>query len=184
MTAPVRRQGKKNINQTFFDESTDWRGKHLKTIERNYKRAKYFEEMFELLLSIYKNKTSLLSEFNIASIDILSDYLGLKTETQISSQMNVREKSSRRLLQIIQKMKGTHYLTGHGARNYLEHELFEKDCIDVEYMEYKCSIYPQLWEREFTQYVSIIDMIAHCGSRSIENMNSETVNWLELIKQN
>lgn len=183
LTAPVKRQGKEIINKVYFDESFNWREKHLKKIQRNYKKAKYFDEMFQLILQIYKNETSLISDFNICAIETLANYLGLDPTTYISSNLNVNEKSSLKLLDIIQKLKGTHYLTGHGAKNYLDHKLFENNSVAIEYMDYKCSNYQQLWGKEFTQYVSIIDMIAHFGNNSIINMKSKTINWQDYIYQ-
>ena len=68
------------------------------------------------------------------------------------------------------------YVTGLGARNYLDHQLFEDAGIRVEYMCYEKAIYPQL-HGEFTPHVSILDLIANTGKEGVENIRSGTTYW-------
>jgi hypothetical protein len=66
-----------------------------------------------------------------------------------------------------------------GALNYLDHSLFEQNGIQVEYMNYLKTRYPQDFG-EFNPYVSILDLIANQGKEGINVINSSTINWKEL----
>ena len=80
----------------------------------------------------------------------------------------------------MQRLKGTTYITGHGAARYLDHSLFLESGIDVQYMEYHKTPYPQL-HGAFTPYVTSLDLVANCGSDGIHYIRSGTVGWKEFL---
>jgi hypothetical protein len=82
----------------------------------------------------------------------------------------------------VQRFGGNVYVTGHGARNYFDHELFERHGISVEYMDYQKIPYPQL-HGAFTPYVTILDLIANCGAESMAYLQSGTVRWREFVEK-
>jgi hypothetical protein len=71
-------------------------------------------------------------------------------------------KKTDRLLQILQAVGATHYLSGPAARDYIETEKFEAAGITLEYMEYNYPEYPQLYP-PFDSYVSILDLLFMTG---------------------
>ncbi|MCX7135190.1 MAG: WbqC family protein, partial [Proteobacteria bacterium] len=85
---------------------------------------------------------------------------------------------SARVLDIVRKLDGTIYVTGHGARNYLDHEAFERAGVHVEYMQYLKTPYPQL-HGAFNPYVSVLDLIANAGRAGLDCIHSQTVGWKE-----
>jgi hypothetical protein len=88
--------------------------------------------------------------------------------------------SSQRVLDIVKALGGARYVTGLGARKYLDHQLFEDSGIRVEYMDYNKSSYKQL-HGEFTPYVSILDLIANKGKDGIEIIQSGTIDWKDYL---
>lgn len=88
--------------------------------------------------------------------------------------------SSQRVHDVVRALDGDVYVTGHGAKNYLEHNLFENSAIAVEYMDYQCVAYSQL-HGEFTPYLSALDLIANCGKAGREMIRSGSINWKEFI---
>jgi len=70
-------------------------------------------------------------------------------------------------------------VTGDGARAYLDHEEFERCGIDVQYMDYKKLEYPQRFP-PFTPFVSVLDLIANCGTDGRQQFVSGTVSWRNL----
>lgn len=182
ITAPVKRQGKQLISSIEFDSQQDWKKKHLRKIKESYSKAKYSEEMMNLLEDIYSYNTNSLCQFNINAIIKICNYLNIDCEFVYSSQFSILSSSSNKLLEIVKKLEGNVYITGHGAKNYLDYELFEKNHIRVEFMDYKCNPYYQL-HGEFTPYVSIIDLIANNGKDGLEYINSGTKNWRRFIDE-
>lgn len=168
------------IKDVRVAEYLGWREKHFETFRHFLSKAPFYTTAAELLQEIYSYKTDNLSSFNINAIEIISSYLGFKRQFLRSSELQTNGSSSVKLLNIVKKLGGDVYITGHGAKNYLDHDLFEKEGIEVRYMDYKILPYPQFYG-EFTPYVSIIDMIAHNGAESVKFLNSQTVNWKNFI---
>jgi len=79
-------------------------------------------------------------------------------------------------------LKGKVYITGHGAANYLDHQLFEKAGISVEYMNYKMRPYKQAYG-QFTPYVSILDLIANAGKAGKKYLTPQTISWKKFLER-
>jgi hypothetical protein len=86
------------------------------------------------------------------------------------------------VLDVVRALGGTRYITGHGARHYLDHEAFEAAGVAVEYMDYRCTPYPQ-FHGAFTPYVSILDLVAHCGHEGVSHIHSGTRPWRSFIDE-
>ena len=81
---------------------------------------------------------------------------------------------------LVKELDGETYITGHGARNYLDHELFEEAGVRVEYMKYNQTEYRQL-HGAFTPFVSILDLIANEGKDGRRVISSSSVYWKEFM---
>ena len=169
------------IKDVLIDEHLCWRKKHLEAFHHFLSKAPSYSDANMLLEQIYSYKTDKLSLFNINAIEIIASYLGFnRTFLKSSELQEVTGISSLRLLNIVRKVGGKIYITGHGAKNYLDYDLFEQAGIEVRYMDYKILPYPQFYG-DFTPYVSIFDLIAHTGPDSVNFFNSKTINWRDFI---
>jgi hypothetical protein len=128
--------------------------------------------------SAYRQKFQYLADLNIFLLERISNYLGINTLFKRSSSMNINGCSSHRLINIVQKLEGKIYLTGHGAKNYLDHEMFEQENIQVQYMHYQIKKYEQS-DENFTPYVTILDLIARKGAAALNYLESTTISWKE-----
>ena len=81
---------------------------------------------------------------------------------------------------MVSALGGGRYVTGWGARSYLDHEAFEAAGIAVEYMEYRKLPYPQL-HGDFMPYVSSLDLVANLGVEGAACIQSETVSWRDFV---
>lgn len=182
LSVPIlkKNQGIQLIKDVIIDDTREWRALHRKILKHMYGKAPFYEEMISLLESIYCQEITLLSELNIRAIERISDYLGISTEFARSSELKTTSHSSEKLLEIIKKLGGDTYITGHGALNYLNYDLFESNNIRVEYIDYENLPYPQMYG-EFNPYVSILDLIANVGDQSIEYFNSPIKYWRDFI---
>lgn len=179
LTVPVKRDGKQLIQNVKIDATKNWKENHLGVFRQSYRKAPFGDMAIELVESIYAMDTDSLSDFCIFGIEKIAALLGLKKcEFARSSRYGFTSFSSRKLLDIVMAEKGKKYITGHGAINYLDHELFELHGINVEYIQYNLNEYPQL-HGEFTPYVSMVDVIANIGERSSELIIAKSINWKE-----
>jgi len=179
MTLPLEkvRLGQ-HINEIMVSDHIDWRKKHLGQLQRCYAQAKYFEEMMSLVESVYDIPGNNLSEIAIASMDMVCGYYGFTKSRSfhLASDYKLEGKSSERVLDVVKHFSGSRYVTGLGALNYLNHDLFEDNSVSVEYMDYRKKSYPQFFGT-FTPYVTILDLIANCGRGGEEYICSKAIDW-------
>lgn len=184
MTVPLRdlKLGQR-IDQVLIDDRKDWRRSHRDVLASAYADAPYKDDMLKIVESVYQLPCKTVDQLSEASIASLCDYFGIAPNTRFlqSRDLQIDGSSSERVLEIVSKLKGTAYITGLGARNYLQHELFETTGINVRYMNYRMTPYRQL-HGEFTPYVSALDLVANLGGAGADYINSSTIDWKEMIK--
>ncbi len=184
MTIPLARPSRQSagLNMVQISKAKDWREAHKKSFQHNYARAPYGGDAGELLSSVLASPHENLAELCIRSIESPAVHMGLNTKFVRSSTLGVEGKSSERVLKIVKHLGGDTYVTGHGAKNYLDCELFERNNIRVEFMDYKKTPYPQLWG-EFNPHVSILDLIANTGQEAVSYLDSGTIYWREFLNK-
>jgi len=179
MTVPVVGNGRsQTIDETVVDHTVNWQRRHLEMLRHAYARAPYRDDMLELATRVFDATARTLAEVSRASLLALVDYFGLRQGVEFldSRALGVAGASSQRLRDIVLGVQGTTYVTGHGARNYLDHALFEQAGIEVAYMAYELRSFPQL-HGPFTPFVSALDLVANCGSEGRNVIASGTVGW-------
>ena len=182
LTAPIKRKGIQLIKDVEFDNNTDWRSNHLRRIKETYAKAPFADDMMNMINMIYSFDTNFLAEFNINAIEIISKFFKIECDFVKSSKFNYTSSSSKKLLDIIKEFNADIYITGHGAKNYLDYNLFEVNNVTVEFMNYKCNVYNQI-HGKFTPYVSIIDLVANKGIEGKKYINSNTKYWRKFIDE-
>ncbi len=152
------------IKDSYITYEERWVDNHLKFLKSNFQKSPFCDEMTDLVESIYSLKFETISQLNSYAIEVISKYfrLGEKIQFFTSSALELKSTSSQHLLDIVKIYKGDNYITGWGAKNYLDYSLFEKENIDVQYMDYEKKEYSQLYG-DFTPFVSILDLIANTG---------------------
>jgi len=170
------------IGEVEINDDRDWRASHLDMLSQAYSDAPYKVDMLDLVGCVYAEKFSTIAELSIKSLEVVNDYYELTENTifRDSRELKIDGFSSQRVLDIIKAMDGDVYITGHGAKKYLEHDLFESSGVRVEYMEYEKKVYSQL-HGDFTSYVSILDLIANVGSEGKCYMNSGATYWRDCL---
>jgi hypothetical protein len=183
LTVPLKRSSSiQLIQDSFISYEENWIDKHLKFLSINYLRSPFKDDMISIAETTYKHKFETISQLNIYAIEAICKYFNFykAKEFHISSQLNLTTTSSQHLLDIVRIFNGQYYVTGLGALNYLDYEIFEKEKVRVNYMVYNKNPYFQLYG-EFTPYVSILDLIANEGIGGVDVINSESMYWKEFI---
>jgi len=164
------------INEMKVNELISWREYHKKKFIYNYSRAPYYEDALALLEEVLSLPNNNLAEITINSLKVCCKFLGFRKTFIKSSTLGIDGKGTERLVRITKYLNGDIYITGHGAKNYLDYDLFESSDIKVEFMNYKNISYPQLWG-DFNPYVSILDLISNTGRDASKYINSESLYW-------
>jgi len=173
LTIPVRR---KKISQLIKDTKVQdkrWSKKHWTTIRQNYSKSLYFKEYKDIFEELYlNNKEEYLSQINYKFIVTINKILGIDTKIRWSSEFNLVDGQTERLLAICKDCNADIYLSGPSAKNYFDEDLAKKENIKVEWIDY--SNYPkynQLYP-PFEHRVTILDLIFNEGSNAIKFMKS------------
>uniref|UniRef100_A6VTI4 WbqC-like family protein n=1 Tax=Marinomonas sp. (strain MWYL1) TaxID=400668 RepID=A6VTI4_MARMS len=174
LTIPVEVKGKyfQKINETQISE-LDWAVKHWQTIKQFYSKTPYFKEYKDVFESFYLNTIETdLSKVNFNLIQIVSDILDIKTKLRWSSEFDLVDGQSEKLLSICQQAGANTYLSGPAAKDYFDESLAEKMGIKVEWMDY--SGYPEYQQlhQPFEHGVTILDLIFNEGPNAIKFMKS------------
>ncbi len=169
------------VNETQLS-GHDWRRKHLSALQQAYAKAPCVDEMLALAEGVLGRETDSLSAVSAASVMALSEYFEITPgDIRWSSRMKIEGEGSARVLAICLALGADRYVTGHGARDYLDHESFEASGIRVEYMNYEKRPYSQL-HGDFTPYVTALDLAANRGRLGREVIASGTVYWKDFLK--
>ena len=170
------------IDEVALDERSDWRSRHRDILRQNYLKAPFRGDMLALVDRVFSQEAKTVADISRQSMLALAAYFQLDRPQYVSSRdLPIDGASSERVCDIVRHLGGTAYITGHGARNYLNHALFEENGISVGYMHYLKTPYPQL-HGDFTPYVTALDLVANCGPNGADMLSSGTIDWKEFTQ--
>jgi len=169
LTVPVRitkgSGGKVKYTEVEFAEQ-NWRGKQIKTLTMNYKRAPFFPEIIPLVRAPIESATSLV-ELNIGLIEGIANYLKIDTKRiRLSEILTSFGQKTDLIVDICQAVGANIYLSGTGGgRDYNDEKLLARNGITLAYSDFIHPVYSQLWS-EFTPGLSILDLLFNHGPAS------------------
>ncbi|PLX98715.1 MAG: hypothetical protein C0623_11985 [Desulfuromonas sp.] len=175
LTIPVESKGKyyQKISETLVSDHS-WAQKHWQSISNFYRKAKYFKKYSSQLRDTYEKASTEnhLSKINMLFIEMINDILGIGTEIRQSSEFELVNDQTGRLLNICKDLNADYYLSGPAAKGYLDVNQFSDEKIKVDWMEY--SSYPEYSQLfgQFEHAVSILDMIFNIGPETPKYMKS------------
>ncbi len=162
LKSPRYKVNLKDIRISYHD---NWKKKLLTTLQHAYGKAKYFEEVMLIMKDILYVDFEFLVDLNIYSTKMILKYFGYEKPTLRSSNIEGKpEDRMDRIIFITKYMNGSTFLSGDGAKCYLDVEYFRNQGVNVEFQNYECKEYPQLWGNEFVPYMSILDYMMNIGN--------------------
>jgi len=176
MSIPVSKKGRLNlkINEVKVADSR-WPKKHWTTLSNTYARSEHFKDYADFFENIYLHKANTLeslSDINYLFITEINRILGIPTRIRQSTEFELGEGKTERLLNICKQTKADIYLSGPAASNYLDKSIFQQEGINIEWMNYEhYPEYKQLHE-PFEHGVTILDLLFNEGPNSKKYMRS------------
>jgi hypothetical protein len=168
LTVPVHLQDhlNKTITEIEIDEQHDWRRKHLRAIEQNYRRASCFSGNREKLTAAYAPKESRLSELCFAQLRFWLAELNIATRIVRASELPVQERKSDLVLALCKYFGASAYLSGPLGRDYLQQQQFADAGIEVHYHDYVHPRYQQLYG-DFVPAMGVVDYWMNCPDAAL-----------------
>ena len=161
------------INQILLSEDTCWQKNHLKTLKVNYQKAPFFDEIFPLLSNIHESASPLMTDLNMQIIELLMDLFDVRLPFVFASTLGARGRSNELLISQLKEVGATHYLSGNGARDYMQPEKFIQAGIEVVWQQFTHPVYPQQFGA-FVPYLSSLDVLFNCGVTASRKILRET----------
>lgn len=163
ITIPVSYRYGDLINQVRICYEKDWKSKLLKTVQINYRKTPYFDDVFDLLERHISDKHDLLFELNYSIMSEIIERFELNTKIIIASrEVPTKEKNNKRNVFQCKALGGTIYYSGVGGKAYNDEEYYRKNGIAIIYSDYKPLKYRQNG-KEFIENLSVLDYIFNCG---------------------
>lgn len=173
LTIPARQE---HLNQLIIDTKISdktWAKKHWKSIVQNYSKSTYFKEYKDIFEELYLTcDEEYLSQINYKFIITINEILGIMTKIRWSSEFELVDGQTERLLKICKDCNADSYLSGPAAKDYFDEDLAKQENIQVEWMDYSgYGEYNQLFP-PFEHGVSILDLIFNEGPNATKFMKS------------
>ena len=170
LTVPVVSKGKRDqlIKNTQIAKNSDFEKKHLKSMQYNYGKSKFFHKEFQPIFDLLNSDYEYLAELNLKLIRYFCKRLNIETEIIKSSNLNGQGKKTDLLCSICRELNASKYISPPGSKEYLqESDTFLQANIPILYFNYRHPSYDQLWG-DFLPYMSIIDLLFNTGNKAIE----------------
>lgn len=170
ITVPVIQKGRfgEKMCDVRIDNRHAWRRKHIESLGRFYRRARYFDDYFTSIIDAIRKPHEKLVDLDISLIYLLAHCIGEPvSKFRRSSEMEVTGGKTTRLLNICEALGADEYYTGAAARNYFDMKPFDDAGIRVEFQDYKHPVYSQMFGG-FAPYLSVVDLLFNKGGEAAE----------------
>lgn len=161
------------IKDVEIDNELPWRETNWHQINETYENSPFFNLYQKYLESLYKQEWTHLFAINLEIIKKIIQWLNIKTEIILESQLNVSGNSTERLVNVCKTIGADTYVSGMGGKTYLNEKLFGENKIKLVYQNYTSIIYPQKSSKSFIPNLSILDLLANMGSKSSQVIQNQ-----------
>jgi hypothetical protein len=153
------------IGDIEIDNTMPWQRKHLGSLKTSYASAPYFKEYYDFFESTFHQNWARLSDLNVHIIKFIMDKLSIITPIVFESELNVITAKTQRIIDICRELNADTYLSGVGAKEYLDDQMFAAERIKLFYQHFDHPQYTQCYS-PFMPYMSIIDLLFNHGPES------------------
>ena len=160
----------KRICDIALQPSPIWRSKLLKTIEMNYRKAPYFNEVYPVIEALICHESENLSDYLAHQLRSLAEFMGIKTEFVLTSRIygNSDLSGQGRLLDICIHDEATTYINPQGGRALYDAEAFRRAGVDLRFICMRTLPYKQRSDG-FVPSLSVIDTLMEIGPVKIKH---------------
>jgi hypothetical protein len=162
------------INETKVAIDKKWLKNFYNTIELSYKKAPFFLKVNNLIKEILNKNHTNISELASESIIMISKYLDINTEFELSSKNYSSSKGldkADRLIEICNRNDAKSYINAHGGIDLYDKDYFRKNNIELYFHVPDLLPYKQ-FNSDFISGLSIIDILMFNNKDDIQRMLS------------
>jgi hypothetical protein len=148
------------ICEIELDDTQNWRGKLLKTIQQAYGKSPCYAQVSILMESLINYPSVRLDEFILNSIREIVRYLSIEVEIVNTSRIykNSHLKGQERIMDICQQEKANAYINPIGGVNLYDRTRFARKALSLYFLQSRPISYSQ-GKGEHVAWLSIMDVL-------------------------
>jgi hypothetical protein len=165
LTVPVSVHLGDRLNEVKIVKN-GWSKKHVKSISLNYAKSSNYKYFTDYIQPIIEREFESLVDLNIKIIEtVCNNYFKIDTKIVRQTDLGASGKGSKLILDICKNLGIKKYLSGPGAKNYIDENEFEENGIEIDYMDNETPAeYPQLYKKQgFINDLSALDFNLNVG---------------------
>lgn len=140
-----------------------WKTKHLKSIRNIYGSSLYFKDLYPLIERVVLQNSKYLVDYSFLSMSLILDKIGYnKKNIFVQSIEKITGNKNELLVNITKKFNSNNYLSGEGAKNYVDEKYLKDNGINHRFNKFEHPQYNQIG-KIFIKNLSIIDCIFNIG---------------------
>lgn len=171
----------KKFSEIEINEGSDWQTRQKNFIIGNYSKHPFFKDVMSIISPIFETKFQFLGEVNLLSINLIKDILGITTPVVMQSELEypMEAKKDALMLALTRAAGGNIYLSGNGARKYMDEENTEEHGVKVCFQHFLPFEYPQYKMSEFVPGLSVLDFLFNVGLDKAKSIFWENLQKVE-----
>jgi hypothetical protein len=172
LTIPIVKKGYRGLS--FRDiqiASADWRVRHRNFLWNSYRKHAFADEVMPRVETYFRADYSSLCDAVVASMRLSLEFFGINSKVIFQSDMDY-DRSLRRgdlILSLVRATGATCYLSGAGAKAYLDESAFSGD-LSLRYNAFKHPVYPQKGGLPFQEGLSCLDALFNLGVKGARSL--------------
>lgn len=155
----------KKFSEIQLKSNVKWQERQINALRDSYRLAPYRKEIIDFIAPIFTQSYEYLIDVNMSALNLILNALEIKTKIVLQSEM-VYDHSLKKddlLIALLKNVGANIYLSGNGARKYMDLEDFHKEGIAVQFQTFSPFEYKQCNSIEHISGLSIIDVLFNCG---------------------
>lgn len=163
------------IKDIIISDRINWKQQHYGALKSCYTKSEYWKLYSPDFNEVYQDSNPKLVNLNSKFIELFRDYLEIKTPIVYSSELSgISGTKNTKIINICKTLGADVFLSGTGAKSYLDEEEFRKNNLNVVYQEFVHPKYPQLWG-SFVPNLSVVDLLFNCGPNAIQYLKKQII---------
>ena len=178
LTLPISKKSfRKKVIRELPLANSEWQTDHLNFLSHNYRGAPFYEETMAAIAPVFQKSYALLIDVLIDSMLIAFDQFGIVTPMLRQSNLDYNRDSRKSdlILALVQASGASRYLSGEGARGYMDLAQFKSHDVDVTFHEFSHPTYQQFTTSAaaFVAGMSSVDAMFNLGPQGCRDLLSK-----------